>query len=215
MPTYRDQAETSGKERYRPPAATRGSRSSRHSLSRSGVPFNPAARAVSEKSGHDRWVPEPTDELRRQAVLLAYQGEQMSTITARLGASEAQVQEWIADMAGEARSARSPARLPQPADRRALARTLLESERLLTAGGPEEEDAEADVFVFFNDLAAHEFYDLVERSVDVVSAVEGVDRAWHADRELICVLGGVAPATLADVLVLWWREQLTAIVGQR
>ena len=52
-------------------------------------------RAVSEKSGHDRWVPEPTDDLRRQAVLLAYQGEQMSTITALLGASEAQVQEWI------------------------------------------------------------------------------------------------------------------------
>lgn len=42
---------------------------------------------------------------------------------------------------------------------------------------PEEEHEEADVFIFFNDLEAHEFYDLVERSVDVVSAVEGVDRA--------------------------------------
>lgn len=124
------------------------------------------------------------------------------------------MQAWIADMAAEARSAPSPALPPQIADRRTSARTLLDTGQLLSAGEPEEEDAEADAFVFFSDLAAHEFYDLVERSVDVVSAVEGVDRAWHADRELICVVGCVAPETLRDVLLRWWKAQLTAIVGQ-
>ena len=39
--------------------------------------------------------------------------------------------------------------------------------------------------------------------MDVVAAVEGVDRAWHADRDLICVMGAVAPATLRDVLLRW------------
>ena len=160
-------------------------------------------------------MPEPRDERQRQAVLLAYQGEPMTTITARLGVTEAQVQEWVADIAAEGRSAGSPRRPPQPADRRPSAKALLESGQFLSAGAPEEEDEEADAFIFFNDLAAHEFFDLVERSVEVVSAVEGVDRAWHADRELICVMGGVAPATLRVVLLRWWEEQLRAIVGQQ
>lgn len=158
-------------------------------------------------------MPERSDERQREAVLLAYQGEPMSTITARLGVTETQVQKWLADMAAEARSAPSPARSGQRGDRRQLAQTLLDSGPLLSAGGPEEEDEEADVFIFVNDLAAHEFYDLVVRSVDVVSAVEGVDRAWHADRELICVMGAVAPATLRDALLRWWEQQLKAIIG--
>ena len=160
-------------------------------------------------------MPERRDERQREAVLLAYQGEPMSTITARLGVTEVQVQKWLVDMAAEERSAPSPARPGHPGDRSQLARTLLESGQLLSAGGPEEEDEEADVLIFFSDLAAHEFYDLVERSVDVVSAVEGVDRAWHADRELVCVMGAVAPATLRDVLLRWWEEQLGAIMGPR
>ena len=122
-------------------------------------------------------MPERSDERQREAVLLAYQGEPMSTITARLGVTEAQVQNWLAGMAAEAHSASSPARPGQRGDRRQLAQTLLDGGEFLSAGRPEEEDEEADVFIFFNDLAAHEFYDLVERSVDVVSAVEGVDRA--------------------------------------
>lgn len=154
---------------------------------------------------------ERSDERRREAVLLAYQGEPMSSITARLGASEEQVQEWIREMAAEGGMSGSPAQ-SRPADRRSLAQTLLDGEPLLTAGGPEEDDEEANVFIFFNDLAAHEFYDLVERSVDVVSMVDGVDRAWHADRELICVAGDVAPGTLEDVLLQWWTEQLQAII---
>ena len=158
-------------------------------------------------------MPERSDERQREALLLAYRGEPMSTITARLGVSEAQVQKWLADMAAEARSAPSPARTGQRGDRRQLAQTLLNSGELLSAGGPEEEDEEADVFIFFNDLAAHEFYDLVERSLDVVAAVEGVDRSWHADRELICVMGAVAPAALRDVLFRWWEERLGAIIG--
>ncbi len=158
-------------------------------------------------------MPEPTDERRREAVLLAFEGQPMSTITARLGVTEAQVQEWIREMATEEPSTGSAARA-QPEDRRSLAQTLLEGEQLLTADGPEEDDEEADVLIFFNDLAAHEFYDLVERSVDVALAVDGVDRAWHADRELICVIGGVAPNTLRDVLLRWWEEQLQAIVGR-
>jgi transposase-like protein len=160
-------------------------------------------------------MPESRDERQRQAVLLAYQGEAMSTITARLGVTEAQVEKWLADMAAEAGSAPSPARPRRPVDRRPLAETLLKSGQLLSAGGPEEEDEEANVFIFFNDVAAHEFYDLVERSVDVLSAVEGVDRAWHADRELICVVGAVAPATLRDMLLRWWDEQLKGIIGRQ
>ena len=158
-------------------------------------------------------MPECGDERQREAVLLAHQGEPMSTITARLGVTEAQVQKWLADMAAEARSAPSSARPGQRGDRGPLAQTLLDGGELLSAGGPEEEDEEADVFIFFNDLVAHEFYDLVERSVGVVAAVEGVDRAWHADRELICVMGAVPPATLRDVLLRWWEEQLAAIIG--
>ena len=159
-------------------------------------------------------MPERSDERQREALLLAYQGEPMSTITARLGVTEAQVQKWLADIAAEARSAPLPAGPAQRGDRRELAQTLLDGGEFLSAGGPEEKDEVADVFIFFNDLAAHEFYDLVERSVDVVAAVEGVDRAWHADRELICVMGAVAPATLRDVLLRWWEEQLGAIIGR-
>lgn len=132
----------------------------------------------------------------------------MSTITARLGVTEAQVQTWLADMVAQASSASSPARRGRPVDRRPLADALLKNGEFLSAGRPEEEDEEADVFIFFNDLAAHEFYDLVERSVEIVSAVEGVNRAWHADRELICVVGAVDPATLRDVLLRWWEDQL-------
>jgi hypothetical protein len=41
--------------------------------------------------------------------------------------------------------------------------------------------------------SAHEFYELVEASVGVLSSLPGVESVWHEDRELLLVTGRVDP----------------------
>ncbi len=80
---------------------------------------------------------------------------------------------------------------------------------------PEHEDEEADLLVYFNDIAAHDFFDLVEASVDVVSGFPGVRSARHEDRELIVVHGRADPVPLQEELLRWWEAQLEALVEGR
>jgi hypothetical protein len=63
--------------------------------------------------------------------------------------------------------------------------------------------------VGFSDVAAHEHSNDVERSVGVISAFPGVQRAERSDRELIMVWGeDVDLAALETTLLHWWADQV-------
>ncbi len=140
-------------------------------------------------------MPDRPLELREQAILLAYQGEELSWIAERLGLAEAQVGLWLHEIAREPRPDHLPRRQAEPEERRRAAETLLSRRQFITAFPPEGED-DADVLVYFDDLSAQEFYDLVEASVGVLSALPGVESVWHEDRELLLVTGSVDPAAI-------------------
>lgn len=148
-----------------------------------------------------------------------YRGEPLPTIAARFHTTEDQIQGWLAELAAEANSASVLIRPDASSDRRAWAAMLLERRNYITVSSPEEIDEEPHpdlfiFFIFFDDLAAHEFSHLVAASVEVVQPIDGVESTWHADRELIAAEGRVELPLVRETLFRWWDGKLRAIVGE-
>jgi hypothetical protein len=70
-----------------------------------------------------------------------------------------------------------------------------------------------DLAVFYSDVAAHDFQELVVESVSVIAAFPGVDAARQYDRELIVVWGNPDAGRLRDHVDRWWRDRLRVIAS--
>jgi hypothetical protein len=68
--------------------------------------------------------------------------------------------------------------------------------------------------VWFDDIASHDFSDLVDETVTFLLSYPGATSAHREDRELILVFGGVDPGALRTDLDGWWREQLARLSGK-
>jgi hypothetical protein len=72
-----------------------------------------------------------------------------------------------------------------------------------------DRDEFGDFEVSYSDIASHDYYVLVQQSVDVITAFPGVTGAAHEDREMITVWGrDVDKAALRAELREWWTQQL-------
>ncbi len=87
-----------------------------------------------------------------------------------------------------------------------------DDEQELLAAGSDPEWAKSRYSVSFGDVAAHEFYDLVEETVDLAKRFPGVTDALHEDRELIVLLGDFDPAALERHVRAWWKSQLRRVL---
>jgi hypothetical protein len=98
-----------------------------------------------------------------------------------------------------------------PDDRRSSASQLLSSDKFLTVEpgeSTEMEEPPSDAFVWFSDIAAHDFDDLVDETVLVLRSRTDVIAADREDRELITVSGTVDNEALEADLRAWWNARL-------
>jgi len=149
----------------------------------------------------------PNEQIANELNLPVSEVERLGREGQRIGA------EILADPEVQAESARrwEEARRSS-ADRVASARQLLSSESFLTVEHPEDpellEPSAAAAFVWFSDIAAHDFDDLVDETVVVLRSRPDVEAAHREDRELIIVSGRAEIETLQHDLRSWWRQRL-------
>lgn len=94
------------------------------------------------------------------------------------------------------------------------AREALDSGDLPDVVTAEAALGDADVGVWFSDLLAHEFSDLVEATVPIVQSAAGVTRAAWENREFIAVYGAAVDRDGLQATVQgWWVERLRAIAN--
>jgi hypothetical protein len=66
-----------------------------------------------------------------------------------------------------------------------------------------------DFVVSYSDLASHDYYQLDQGSIGVITAFPGVTGALHEDRDLILVWGRDVDRTALQVtLTEWWTQNL-------
>jgi hypothetical protein len=72
----------------------------------------------------------------------------------------------------------------------------------------EDRESVGDFTVYYDDVPAHEYEDLVEESTGFIETFPGVQRAVHEDREMILGWGeGVDLPLLHRGLIKWWRAK--------
>jgi hypothetical protein len=168
------------------------------------------------------------DDPRRKAYLLRMQGHSTARIAEELRTTEQAVEEWIAEASSVVRDymttnadqlrAMYEAAKPRisPEMRVEDARTLLD---LRSVWGPTVTVSLSGEqgwthSVYFNDLAATTFGDLVEETLEVIRRDPQVTDAIHEDREVILVAAGdLSESILQERLEAWWTERLRGVVG--
>jgi|SRR5665213_2865090 len=96
-------------------------------------------------------------------------------------------------------------------DRPASARQLLDSSSVLTVERGDESKLgplAPDAFVWFNDIAAHDFDEIVDEAVVLLRGRLDVRAAHREDRELIIITGSVEIEALQADLQAWWGAKL-------
>jgi hypothetical protein len=67
-------------------------------------------------------------------------------------------------------------------------------------------------FVYFDDVAAYAFDDLVDQTIDLIAALPGVESVYRQDRELIRFQGTALDLAAIDRhLQQWWHARLVEI----
>ncbi len=145
-------------------------------------------------------------------------GKSVADVAARFGVTESEINDWLeaewSDMAAR-RSGLEVTDLSQPVRRAEGPATFFSDpdwvavEEHIDPIAIEDPVTFGDFAVTFSDEVAHDYEDLVERSVDVIRQFPDVLGAVHSDRELITVWGPAVDRRGLDLaLRAWFRSAL-------